>query len=37
VKESWDDCGADTQALILGFDQIRCHDEELLRAALLPR
>ena len=27
VKDRWDDCGADSQALILGFNQVREHDE----------
>jgi hypothetical protein len=34
VKESWDDCGVFTQALILAFDQIAGHDEESWQMAL---
>ncbi len=28
VKPDWDENGAQVQALILAFHQIRCHDED---------
>jgi hypothetical protein len=34
VKETWDDCGVFTQAMILAFDQICSSDEKSWQTAL---
>lgn len=34
MKEAWDDCGVETQALIIAFDQTATYDEEQWQAKL---
>jgi hypothetical protein len=34
--DRWEDCGPDSQAMILGFDQIRDHDEQQAMVAASP-
>jgi hypothetical protein len=35
MKQSWDECGLETQALIVAFDQIASYDEQEREAQLL--
>ncbi len=34
--DKWEDCGADTQAMLLAFDQVCDHDEQQAIVAASP-